>query len=106
MFVLNLIINNSKNTVMKKITLKNATNLIMGALLLPFVITSCQKNAQAILPGNSDDASSSAQYRRTGLTPVALKVTVNDASGNKINSDGGGDYVNGSQAVSVNFDQY
>jgi hypothetical protein len=91
---------------MKKITLKNSSRLMMSALLLPFVISSCQKNTQDILPGNSDDATSSAQYRRTGLSPVALKVTVSDASGYKITSDGGGDYVNGSRTVSANFDGY
>jgi len=37
---------------------------------------------------------------------VFLKLTVNDASGNKLTSDGGGDYVNGQQGVGAKFDQY
>ena len=78
----------------------------MSALLLPVVISSCQKNTEVILPDNSNDAASSAQYRRTGLASVPLKLTVNDASGNKITSDDGTDYINGSRTVSANFDQY
>jgi hypothetical protein len=91
---------------MKKNLFISAYKLFVSALLLPFVITSCQKNAPDVLPDNTNDVTSSANARRTGLSPVALILTVNNTTGYKITSDGGGDYVNGLQNVSASFDQY
>ena len=91
---------------MKKILFKNASTFIMCALLLPFVITSCQKNAPDVLPDNTNDVTSSANAWRTGLSPVALILTVDNTTGYKITSDGRGNYENGLQNVSASFDQY
>jgi hypothetical protein len=94
---------------MKKILFTNAFQLIMTASLVIFTGISCKKTANEVIPDNSNDASSSAQYRRTGLSAVPLKVTIagtdNFGNTNKITSDGNGDYVNGLQNVSASFDQ-
>ena len=87
---------------MKKKLFNNASKLIMSALLLPFVITSCKKNTADVVLSNSNDVTSSAQARQTGLAEVSLKVTVN--AGNNITSDGKGVYINGTQNVRAIID--
>lgn len=91
---------------MKKDLFISTYKLIMSALLLPFAIISCQKQAPDVLPDNKTDVTTATNALRTGLSPIYLKVTVSDVSGYKITSDGGGDYINGFQNVSANFDQY
>jgi hypothetical protein len=98
---------------MKKVMFNNVSRLTITVLLITGAITSCKKTND-ILTSNSNDAASSAQYRRTGLSTVPLKVTVaaTDNVGNayKITGDGNidnnGDYVNSLQNVSASFDQY
>lgn len=97
---------------MKKNLFKNAFKLIMSALLLPFVITSCQKNtSDVVLSANSSEITS-ANLRANALPTISLKVTVSnyDANGNAYNiqndGDGKGDYVNGVDYVQAVIDQY
>lgn len=85
---------------MKKDLLMNADKLFVIALVA-FLFISCKK--QAVNPVISNAAISYTQERKTVLSSVSLKVTVNDA-GNNITSDGHGDYVNGSQNVQAVID--
>jgi len=94
---------------MKKNLLSNTSIKVITGLLLITMIGGCKKNNQPALSeiknDNSETASSS--IKRPGTTSdVFLKLTVNNATGDRLTSDGGGDYVNGSQGVSARFDQY
>jgi hypothetical protein len=93
---------------MKKSLFYNASILITMVLVTTFMITSCKKQAaDETSTANLDQVANSSVKNKPGtISPVSLRVTVNDASGNKLTSDGGGDYVSGSQAVSAVFDQY
>ncbi len=92
---------------MTKIFFKNASNLIMSALIFTFVGVSCQKNP--VQP--SDDSTGSLDLinarskSSASLQTVSLKVTVNN-TGNKITNDGAADYTNGTQNVQAIIDQY
>ena len=89
---------------MKKTLLTNATGLVTSALFLFFAFTACKKQSSNMKISVATDEITSA---KPGTVPgVSLKMTINDAAGNNITSDGGGDYVNGSQSVSAAFDQY
>lgn len=91
---------------MKKNLFKNGFGLGISVLLLTSILSSCQKNANDVLNDKSNDVNSAAQARRNVVSTMPLKVTVNYTSGNKITSDGQGDYTNGQQNVSAYFDQY
>lgn len=84
----------------------NKSGLVLAVFFMIFS-TSCKKTN--IKPG--DDANpvdlSSAKGnsgKPTGPVEVFLKVTVDNTAGYNITSDGGGDYVTGSQSVSAKFD--
>jgi hypothetical protein len=93
---------------MKRIFSANAFQLLMTALGLTLACTSCQK---IDVPPTADGAKGQALVEKAAgnkpnTTPeVSLKLSISDAAGNKITSDGGGDYVNGSQNMRVVFDQ-
>ena len=92
---------------MKKILFTNASNLIMCAMLLTLAIASCTK--KSINPGltsGSDEVAVAEASKPGSLPTISLRVTVNDATGNNITSDGGGDYINGTQNVQAIIDQY
>ena len=91
--------------------MKRATLLfpIMNILLLSLVFTSCKKETAGSVTSDPKEEIATAS---PGLKPVTypevpLKLTISDAAGNNITSDGGGDYVSGGpQSVSAKFDQY
>lgn len=92
---------------MKKILFNHASTLIMSALLMTFVIVSCKKNTtDTILAPNSEEVARGLSAKSNSLPQVSLKVTVNDATGYNITSDGGGEYINGTQNVQAVIDQY
>lgn len=80
----------------------------MNVLLLTFVLISCTKKASETGQNaiSEELATASAGNKPGTVAPVSLTVTVNDASGNKVSSDGSGPYVNGSAKVSAVIDQY
>jgi hypothetical protein len=73
------------------------------ALAFIFAVTSCTKKTsdigKPVLPEEFPTAKSGS------VQEVPLRVTVRDAAGDKITSDGGGDYINGSQYVQATFSQ-
>jgi hypothetical protein len=89
---------------MKKVSFYNAPIFFMTALLLLQIITSCKKN-DVVSGSDPNEQLSSAKGKPNTLPEVFLKLTVNDAAGNKITSDGGGDYINGTQSFNAKFDQ-
>jgi hypothetical protein len=93
---------------MKRELFNNPSRLILNALLLTFAIASCTKeNSIDLLAARSTEIAKAQAAGKPGTTTeVPLRMTISDASGNKITSDGGGDYVNGSQNMRVVFDQY
>ena len=92
---------------MKRIPFYKLPRLVMNVVLLAFITTSCTKKTTEVSQNASTEefATASAGNKPGTITPVSLKVTVNDASGNNLTSDGSGDYVTGSQNVSATFDQ-
>lgn len=92
---------------MKKILFNHASGLLMSSLLMTFVITSCtKKTTEAVPTANAEEMAAATSGSKPGNLPVvSLRMTVSDAGGNKITSDGGADYVNGTQNVKVVFDQ-
>lgn len=93
---------------MKQKPFNYPSRLIMSALLLTIAFTSCTKKTSDLKQtANPEEfATASAGNKPGTFPPVSLKLTVNDASGNNLTSDGVGDYVTGSQNVSAQFDQY
>lgn len=93
---------------MKRFPFYKLSGLVMNVLLLTFMITSCVKKTsdlkEASLP--EEFASATAKGKPGTTAEVSLSMTVNDALENKITSDGGGAYVNGTGNVKVVFDQY
>jgi len=91
----------------KKPPFTNVSGIIMNALLLIFVITSCTKKTNEITTtANSEEVTVAKTSKPNTLPEVSLNVTVRDAAGDKITSDGGGSYISGSQSVSAIIDQY
>ncbi|MFI5134069.1 MAG: hypothetical protein ACHQEB_07020 [Chitinophagales bacterium] len=89
---------------MKQNQLSTAFNLIACVFMLMLVSVSCnKKSAEFKLASDTDEIASA---KPATIQTVSLKVTMNDAAGNNLTSDGGGDYVTGSQSVSATFDQY
>ena len=82
--------------------MKQATRLlpVMSILLLVFI--SCKKETTNPVPTNEEIATASSEKKTNTSTEVRLKLTVNDAAGNNITSDGG-DYIDGQQNSSIYF---
>lgn len=95
---------------MKQNQFITAFKLSLSALALMFAVTSCEKKASDVQAVSDSQEVASAGKGKPGSTiqEVLLKVTVNDAAGDKLTSDPNveGDYINGSQKVSAKFDQY
>ena len=89
---------------MKQNQLSTAIKSGLSAFLLILAIASCTKKSAEIRLAPSTDEIAAAKPNT--YPSVNLSVTVNDASGNKVTSDGSGPYVNGSTKVSAVIDQY
>ena len=76
-------------------------------LAICFSFMACQKQtADLQFSGSNEEMVTGKAGSKPGTFPeVLLKVTVDDV-GNNVTSDAGGDYENGSQAVSAKIDQY
>lgn len=91
---------------MKRIYFYKPPTLFLILILLVFV--SCRKETNDIgfAPEPTDNILGKGGPKPATYPEVSLKLTVSDAAGNKITSDGGGDYFNGSQNLRVVFDAY
>ena len=75
-------------------------------LAICFSFMACQKQTSDSGSSVQEEIATAKVGSKPGTFPeVLVKLTMNDA-GNNVTSDGGGDYVNGSQAVSAKIDQY
>jgi hypothetical protein len=90
--------------------MKQATLLfpLMNILLLSLVFTSCKKGTTELLSSTSTEEFATAKSggNPNTLPVISLRVTVNDAAGNNIISDGKGDYINGLDYVQAVLDQF
>lgn len=95
---------------MKKILITNPLKSILYALLLLFVITSCQKNTSDVVSPKTSTDDMSANLRANTLPTISLRITVSNFDANgvayNIQNDGKGDYVNGVDYVQAVVDQY
>lgn len=90
---------------MKRILFLRSSSIILNAMLIAFAFTSCKKQTTDVLAAGPEEVVS-AKGKPGTTAEVSLSMTINDAAGNKITSDGGGAYVNGTGNVKVVFDQY
>lgn len=90
---------------MKRNFICYATGLILNVLLLSIAFSSCTKKSSDLKEAPLQEEFASAAASKPGSTSseVRLKLTVNDAPGNNITSDEGGDYVDGTQNTSIYF---
>jgi hypothetical protein len=91
---------------MKRILFYKPSALIINVCMFIFVFTSCKKQTTEITTADEEMTTAKAGSKPNTLPVVYLQVTASDAFGDKLTSDGGGSYINGSQAVSAKFDQY
>jgi len=90
---------------MKQIPFYKPSALVFYLFLLSFI--SCKKGTNDIAyNAESVENFATKTVSKPGTYPeVLVKLAINDA-GNKVTSDAGGDYRNGSQNVSAKIDQY
>jgi hypothetical protein len=102
-----LIIPHLKVMFMKRTILIKPSSLIVIALLALYSFTSCKKQTteSATPVANEEIASAKAGGNPNALPTISLRVTINDAAGNKITSDSKGDYINGTDYVEAVLDQ-
>ncbi|SDB66265.1 hypothetical protein SAMN03097699_3217 [Flavobacteriaceae bacterium MAR_2010_188] len=84
------------------------TNFILNVLLLTTIVLSCSKEDVSNVTESDSEKIATANLRGgkpNALAVISLKVTVNDAEGNNITSDGKGDYFNGIDYVQAILDQ-
>lgn len=92
---------------MKKNLFHNAFNLNMTIVMVILATTSCNKKTADIrlTPATEEFATASKGSNPNSLPVISLRVTVNDADGNNITSDGKGDYINSIDYVLAILDQ-
>jgi len=92
---------------MKRTILAKPSSLIIIALLASHCLTSCKKQTTAFATpvANEEIGSAKTGGNPNALPTISLRVTINDAEGNKITSDGKGDYINGTDYVQAILDQ-
>src|SRR5688572_13998013 len=90
---------------MKRILIYKSPVLIINLCILIFVFGSCKKQSTEKPATNEEIASAKAGGNPNAFPTISLRVTINDAEGNKITSDGKGDYINGTDYVQAILDQ-
>lgn len=90
---------------MKRIPFYKLSGLFLNVLLLTIAFTSCTKKTTEIGQNVSSEefATAPGGNKPATSTEVRLKLTVNNASGNQITSDGGGSYIDGQENCSIYF---
>lgn len=91
---------------MKRNPFYKSSTLLVSALFLTFAFTSCKKQTTEITQSPEEIATAKAGSKPGTYPAVALRMTVDDAPGNRITSDVSSDYVNGLQNMKVEFDMY
>jgi hypothetical protein len=92
---------------MKRTPFNKPSLLTIVTLLALLSFTACRKQtAELTTPGaNEEIGTAKAGGNPNALSIVSLRVTVNDAAGYSITSDGKGDYINGVDYVQAILDQ-
>jgi hypothetical protein len=90
---------------MKRIFIHMPSVLFLNALIITLAFIGCKKQTIENSNPQEEFASVKAESKPGTLAEVLVRLTMNDA-GNNVTSDGGGDYINGLQAVSARIDQY
>ena len=91
---------------MKRIPSNKPLVLITSLILAAFIFPSCKKQTSQVAPsGNNAEIATARPGGNPTLPTVSLRVTINDAEGNNITSDGKGDYINGVDYVQAILDQ-
>ena len=91
---------------MKQILFYKPAAIIINVCVFIFVFTSCKKQTTEVAATGEEIATAKAGSKPNTFPMVYLQLTARDALGDKLTSDGGSNYTNGSQAVSAKFDQY
>ena len=93
--------------IMKRISFYKLSALVMNVFIAAFAFTACKKQTTefATPVANEEIASAKAGGNPNALPTISLRVTINDAEGNKITSDVKGDYINGVDYVQAILDQ-
>ena len=74
-------------------------NLSFATVLAMLIVAGCQKDIQQSKEQNTSATTSTNQSSAAGNQTVYLSVTIDDALGNQIRSDGNGPYINGTDRV-------
>ncbi|HEY5967831.1 MAG TPA: hypothetical protein VIU35_07615 [Chitinophagaceae bacterium] len=90
---------------MKQILFCTPSALIINVCMFIFVFTSCKKQTTEIPTTGEEIATAKSGRNPNTLQVVSLRVTINDAEGYNITSDGKGDYINGTDYVQAILDQ-
>src|SRR5687767_3999728 len=94
---------------MKQNLLYKPSLFITGVLLviISFAFTACrkQKTALATIDANAEIDTARPGGNQNTLPTISLRVTINDSEGNRITSEGKGDYINGVDYVQAILDQ-
>src|SRR5437773_9558546 len=88
---------------MEKILFPNKPTIVMA--LIAIMILSCKKSSVPAIQSSNQNEAEVAKAKPTNPPVVSLAVTVSNATGNNITSDGLGDYINGVKNVQAILDQ-
>jgi hypothetical protein len=92
---------------MKQAPSFTTSRLCIYLLVSILSFASCKKRVVEETTINNSNEATIAKASKPGTYPsLSLRMTVNDGLGNKITSDGQGDYINGFQNMKVEFDIY
>ncbi len=92
---------------MKRISFYKPATFIINVLFFVFAFTSCNKQTTDVVSTQPEEFATAKAGSKPGTYPaVSLNVTINDAAGNNITSDGKGDYIDGTDYVQAIIDQY
>jgi hypothetical protein len=90
---------------MEKSPLGIASKRTIAAVLSVIIISSCNKSSSPGIQSSNKNEAEAAKAKPTFPPVVSLAVTVSDATGNNVTSDGLGDYINGVSNVQAILDQ-
>jgi len=78
----------------------------IAAALFAIMILSCKKSSVPGIQSSNQNEAEVARAKPTSPPVISLSVTVSDATGNNITSDGLGDYINGVKNVQAILDEF
>jgi hypothetical protein len=91
---------------MKRFLFHKSQRFILNAILIGLAFTACKKQTSDTVqsPRSEEIATAAGGSKPISLSTVYLKVTISDATGNKITGDGLGDYIHGVDNVRAELD--